>query len=188
MIAFFGICSKTLTDVNISSLNVLVIKIWSCVQVLFTEGGRGRGRGWGRRQAARRRARLVQTSLKTCKDEFASVFFLENLFPCKSLSGIEERLALPRQPVHLAEARETETEGGRGGAGGVGPPGNRRKARQLEVSELFWWKFYALYAQPLLANILNVAIKGARAVRGSREWKIQSCRQGGALQELAGQF
>ena len=64
-------------------------------------------------------------------------FVLENLFLCNSLSGIEERLALPRQPVHLAEARETETVGGRGGAGGVGPPGNRRKARQLEVSELF---------------------------------------------------
>ena len=63
-------------------------------------------------------------------------FVLENLFICNSLSGIEERLALPRQPVHLAEARETETVGGRGGAGGVGPPGNRRKARQLEVSEL----------------------------------------------------
>ena len=40
----------------------------------------------------------------------------------------------------------------------------------------------------LIAQPLNVAIKGARAVRGSREWKIQSCRQGGALQELAGQF
>ena len=95
MIPFFGMCSKTLTDINISSLQMLVIhgaaaiydlvcRCWSptegdniaaplitnitnianvssFAQVLVTEGGRGRGRGWGRRQAARRRARLFQT-------------------------------------------------------------------------------------------------------------------------------
>ena len=92
----------------------------------------------GAQTGGEKESQVVSNIFKhTCKDEFGSVFFLESLFPCNSLGGIKERLSLPRQPVHLAEARETETEGGRGGAGGVGPPGNRRKARQLEVSELF---------------------------------------------------
>ena len=92
--------------------------IWSCVQVLVTEGGRGRGRGWGRRQAARRRARLFQTSLKTCKDEFASVFFF--------------RKSLPLQFIKWHRRKTCPTQA-------TSPPGRGERNRDCRRSRWCWW-------------------------------------------------